>query len=182
MSKHHWHPRFRLVTQTLNSYTPRELGPTNQTSIFIGYQNVLRQMELQSRRIFKSFFWSRFFDKLPDSNFNKIPTDLRGIILQPDLYGRYLYLWKIVSDTVIRSKSVTDAIVSAIYKSDSLTIVSETYNDFMSLLNTKRGHAQSFKRYESRFEAKASKFGAHSSQCILPEFLTAFATCKFWSR
>ena len=67
-----------------------------------------------------------FHNKLPDSNSNKIPLALRGIMLQSQLYGRAMDMCKSTLDEDIQSTTGSDHIVSAIYKRGSLSVVSET--------------------------------------------------------
>ena len=117
--------------------------------------------------------WSAFHDKLPVANANKIPDELRGIMLQSQLYGRAKDLCKKLSDVTIQSKGGSDAIVNAVCKRDALSAVSDVYRDYMALLNLKRGSNEMFKNFESRFEAQVSKFNAHSTVTKIPEALTA---------
>ena len=117
--------------------------------------------------------WSAFHDKLPVANANKIPDELRGIMLQSQLYGRAKDLCKKLSDVKIQSKGGSDAIVNAVCKRDALSAVSDVYRDYMALLNLKRGSNEMFKNFESRFEAQVSKFNAHSTVTKIPEALTA---------
>lgn len=85
--------------------------------------------------------------QLSDYNYSKIPNELRDIFLQSLLYSRALELCNSVSYTFIGFNSVPDAIISAIYKRDSLNVVIEVYNEFLSLLNIKRGHTEYFESY-----------------------------------
>lgn len=118
--------------------------------------------------------WVALHDKLPDSNNNKIPEALQGIMLQSQLFGRARDLVKKIPDDVIQSDEGVAAIVGAIYKRDALAVLSEVYHDFNGLLSTKRGATETFKNFELRFEAEASKFNAHSEVTKLPESLLAF--------
>lgn len=118
--------------------------------------------------------WSAFHEKLPNNNSNKIPSELRGIMLQSQLFGRARDLVKKIDDEVIHSPDGAYAIVKAIHKRDALSAVSSVYQDFLRLLGTKRATNESFKNYEARFEAQLSRFHAHSNSCFLPDALTAF--------
>jgi len=118
--------------------------------------------------------WSAFHDALPNTNANKLPIALRGIMLQSSLYGRAKEICRKVPDEVIRSAEGKDAIVNALHKRDALSTVSAVYQDFVTLLNVRRGENESFRNYESRFEAKVSKFRSHGDSCDLPDALTAF--------
>ena len=118
--------------------------------------------------------WQAFHDKLPDSNSNKIPKELRGIILMSNLFGRAKDLCKKIPDQEIQSDTGVDAIVKAIYKRDPLSAVSTVYQDFLTVLGTKRGASESFRNFESRFTANVSKFNSHSTSFVLIEAIAAF--------
>lgn len=93
---------------------------------------------------------------------------------QCQLYGRAKEIVCKVPDTVIQSGAGLQAIVNAVYKRDKLSSVSDANQDFMNLLNLKRGPTESFRNNESRFEAQVSKFNAHSTSSHAPDSLTAF--------
>lgn len=118
--------------------------------------------------------WKAFHNKLPDSNSNKILTDLRGIMLQSQLYGRTQDLSKGIPDSEIQYDTGFAAIIKAVYKRDALSVVSEVYQNFIALLNTKRGHNESFKNFKSQFDAHVSRFNASSESAKWPNALTAF--------
>ena len=118
--------------------------------------------------------WKAFHDKLPDANSNKIPKDLQGIMLQSQLYGRARDLCKSIPDETIQSEDGSEAIVNKIYQRDPLAVVSDVYQDFITLLNTKRGNNESFQNFGTRFKAQVSKFSSHCDAVKLPEALTAF--------
>ena len=117
--------------------------------------------------------WSALHDKLPDSSSNKIGSDIRGIMLKSQFYGRAKEIVKKVPDDVIESNEGAQAIVNAVYKRDALSTVSDVYQDFMRLMNLKRGPTETFLNFESRFEAQISKFNAHSETSKIPASLTA---------
>ena len=100
--------------------------------------------------------WSSFHNKLPDSNSNKIPKSLRGIMLHSNLYGRAKYLCKEISFTEIESDDGVDKICKAVYEQDALTIVSNAYRDFQDPLSTKRGYNEKFRNFECRFAASVA--------------------------
>ena len=58
-----------------------------------------------------------------------------------------------IPSSAIQSDGGTDAIVKAIYKRDALSVVSDVYQLFLGLLKTKHGLIESFKNFESRFDA-----------------------------
>lgn len=118
--------------------------------------------------------WRPFPDKLPDNNSNKIPTELRGIILQSQLYGRAKDLSDSLDDTQIQSTDGSTAIVNAIYKRDALSVVSGVYQNILSLLTTKRGEHETVWNLESRFNAQVTKFNAMCSSVKLSEAIISF--------
>lgn len=118
--------------------------------------------------------WGAFDDALPDTNSNKLPVAFREIMLQANLYGCAKEICHKIRDETIRSNNWQDAIVNALHKTDDLSTVRNVYQDFIAVLNIRRGDTESFKNFESRFEAKASKFKSHGPSCTLPEALTAF--------
>lgn len=119
--------------------------------------------------------WEAFQDTLADSNSNKVAKAARGIMLQSQLYGRARDLCKAIPDSTIRSDQGAEAIVQALYKRDPLAVVSDVFQDFLTLMNTKRNHTESFKNFESRFQAQVSRLNAHGSEAKLSESLVAFA-------
>lgn len=95
-------------------------------------------------------------------------------MLQSNLYGRAKEICCKIPDGTIRSADGKAAIVNALYKRDALSTVSNVYQDFNAVLTTRRGERETFKNFESRFEAKVAKFKSHGSSCNLPEALLAF--------
>ena len=68
--------------------------------------------------------WSLFHDGLADNNSNKINKQLRGIVLEGNLYGRAKDLAKSISPTKLSSERGADLIVSTIHQRDPLSVVS----------------------------------------------------------
>ena len=85
---------------------------------------------------------------LPDSNPNKIPPALQGIILKFQLYGRPINIAKKVSDEDLHSANGAMEIETCIYGLDPLSVISETYQKFSMVLNTVRGASESYKKFE----------------------------------
>ena len=116
--------------------------------------------------------WKSFHDKLPETNSNKIPSELQGIILKSQLFGRAVHLIEKVPDDEITAVDGAMAVAKCIYKCDPLSVVMDTFAKFNGLLQTIRGSNESFVNYESRFEAAVCRNqGATSS---LPESLVGF--------
>ena len=91
------------------------------------------QYVLQVRR------WSKYHDALPDNNSNKIPSELRGLTLQAQLFDRAIDLCRGISDDVIASETAVDEICKALHKRDAISVVSCLFEDFEKLLQFKRG-------------------------------------------
>lgn len=109
---------------------------------------------------------------LPDLNSNKVPLSLRCIILHFQPFERARDLCKGVPDSVIKSEDGAEAIVKAIYKRDALTVVSEVYQNFVAVFDTTRDWTETFKSFESLFDAQLPKFNASSPTTKLPHALT----------
>lgn len=118
--------------------------------------------------------WKAFHDKLPAANSNKIPLDLQGIILQSQLYGRAIDICKKVSDELIQSEAGALAIAKAIYKCDPLSAITDTFSKFTSVLQTSRGSNETFRNFESRFDAAVCSYNSAAPSAKLPESLVAF--------
>ena len=118
--------------------------------------------------------WKDFHDCLPEGNSKKIPSNLQGIMLQSQLFGRALELVKQVDGELIRSDEGAMAIARAMHKQDPLSVISDTYQKSSQLLQTTRGDQESFKNFESRFQAQVCRCNATSSSVKLPESLVAF--------
>lgn len=119
--------------------------------------------------------WSAFHDKLPERNWNKIGTDLRGIVLKSQLYGHANDLCIFIDDETIMSRTGAQALLAAVRKSDPLSVVTDIYRDLTELLNLRREPAELFRNYELRFAAQASTFNANGPSVALPSSLTALA-------
>lgn len=67
--------------------------------------------------------WRSFHDKLPANNSNKIPIELRGIMLKSQLFGRARDLCTSIPDEDIASAEGVNKIVQKLYTRDALTVV-----------------------------------------------------------
>lgn len=89
------------------------------------------------------------------------------------MYSRAKEILREVPNTIIESDNGTKAIVEYVYKRDALFNVSDVYQNFMTLMDFKRGSAETFRNFESRFEGQVSKFNAHSDTSKIPTSPTA---------
>ena len=118
--------------------------------------------------------WKSFHDKLPAGNSNKIPPNLQGLILQSQLYERALDLVKKIPNAKIESDTGALEVASCIHKKDVLSIVTDTFHRFLELLRTKQGDSESYKNFETRFDAQVCRLNATCSGSELPSALVSF--------
>lgn len=64
-------------------------------------------------------------------------------------------------DEFITSEHDVQAVIDAVYKQDSLSILNKVYKNFFQLLSCRHGPAESFANYEARFSALFSTFTAY---------------------
>lgn len=117
--------------------------------------------------------WKEFNDALPDTSPNKIAAPLQGIVLKSQLYGQAADQCCEISKEQLRSADGVNLIVNAVYRRDFMSVISEAFDDFSTLLNTRRGQTESLKSFETRFSAAVSKFNSFSSTTKLPQCITA---------
>ena len=113
-------------------------------------------------------------DKLPPGHGIKIDPQLQGIVLKSQLFGRAADLVKKLSDEDIMGNNEALRIAAVIYKTDPLTVLTDSFSKFQSLLNTRRGFTETFKTFESRFDAAVSRFNAASPSAKLSQSLISF--------
>lgn len=90
--------------------------------------------------------WCSYNDALTDGNQNKIPKNLRGLTLHAQLYDRAFDLRPSIPDEIPLSNAGVDAVVNNLYKREALSIVNALFEDFSTLLSTKRGNNELFKK------------------------------------
>ena len=117
--------------------------------------------------------WCSYHDLIPETSRDHYPKNVRGILLKSQLFGRARDLVRTVTDADLQSEDGAKKVVAAIYKRDTLTVLSDVYTDFNALVCARRGTTESFKNYEVRFAALVSKFNAHGSSLSLPQTITA---------
>lgn len=66
------------------------------------------------------------------------------------------------------------AIFAALYKFKPLSVVTDFFDDYTTLMNTRCGNNESFKIFESRFSAAVSCYCARGDSIALPEAIKAF--------
>ena len=118
--------------------------------------------------------WCLFHSKLPDSNSNKIPASLQGMMLQSQLFGRARDICLKMSSDDILAPDGAIKIAKAIHKSDPLAIVNDAFRKFQDLLSVSRGHNELMINFENRFDASLSRLNAVCTDNPLPESIVAF--------
>lgn len=73
------------------------------------------------------------------------------------LCGHACDLTKRVADEVLNSKNAADAIISAIHKSDPLTVVATVYGELIKLIATERNSNETNRDLELQFYAEISR-------------------------
>lgn len=117
--------------------------------------------------------WSDFHDLLDYKNPNKIPKTLRGTMLWLQLSGRAKDVARKIPRDILMSENGANAVVAAVHRRDPLSVVSTVYSDFANLVSARRSDNESYKAFESRFEAAVSRFRSHGDQITIPEPLLA---------
>lgn len=97
--------------------------------------------------------WIAFHDKTLASNPNKVPREPRDIMLQSQLHNRAKELCSGLSDSVVQSDFVADAVLKAGHKRDAFSPVCEVCHDSIDVMNLKRGSPKSVRNFVLRVEA-----------------------------
>ena len=118
--------------------------------------------------------WKNFHDKLPENHSHKIPARLQGVILQSQLYDRALDLAQKLTQDEVESENGAIKIASVIYKRDVLSVVTDTFHQFLELLQTKQGMNESYQNFETRFDANVCRLNTTCSGAKLPSAVLSF--------
>lgn len=100
---------------------------------------------------------------------NRKPKELHDHTLHAQLYERALGLFQAIPNDKINSAQSPDAIVDALYKRDPLLVVTSLFNNFYSLLATKRGVNKTYKYFDFRFSTSVSRYSSHPKSATLPD-------------
>ena len=92
-------------------------------------------------------------------------------MLHSHLHGRAKDLCKNILFVVIESEKGVERICKAVRKPDAISIASNTYQDFLYFLSTKRGQTENYRNYEVQFAAAIAKFNSNANSA-LTEFLS----------
>ena len=83
-------------------------------------------------------------------------------MLHSHLYRRAKDLCTGIPFSKLESDDGVDKICKALYKKDAVSVVSNTYSEFLTLVSTKQGTSESYQNFESRFAAAFSKLSCHA--------------------
>ena len=117
--------------------------------------------------------WVEFHNALPESNSNKVPQTLQGLMLKSQLFGRAADLASKVSNEELRSADGAMKIARAVHKVDALSQVTKMAEQFANLLTTQRQSNESLQSFEVRFDAQICKFNDAAGSAVLPKALLA---------
>lgn len=107
----------------------------------------------------------------PAAYSNRKPKEIRGFNLHAQFYDLAIDLCRSIPNDVINSAQGAGAIFDVLYKHDPFSVVTSLFDDFSSLLATKRGVKGSFKNFESLFSASLSKYSSHAKSTSLPDII-----------
>ena len=117
--------------------------------------------------------WKEYHDSLPAANSHKLVVAMQGIVLKSQLFGQAADLCAEITKEQLKSANGVKLIVNAVYQRDALSVISEAYEGFNSLLTTRRSNTESLKSFELRFSAAVTKFNSLSTTTKLPQCITA---------
>lgn len=76
------------------------------------------------------------------------------------------------------SEHGSSAIVAALHCRDPFSVFSTVYSDFSAVISARRADNESFKAFESRFDAAVSRFRSHGSEIAAPEPIVVLMLLK----
>lgn len=94
-------------------------------------------------------------------------------MLKFQLYGQASDLRAELTREELKSDNGVNLIVNAAYQRDALSVISEAFDGFNTLLTTRRRQSGSLKTFETRFSAAVTKFNSLSNTTKLPQCITA---------
>lgn len=117
--------------------------------------------------------WKKFHDYLPDSSFNKVSVAVQGIVLKSQLYGEAADFCSALSIDQLKQVDGLQLIIDTVYQRDFLSVISEAYEGFNRLLNTRRENNELLKSFEIRFSVSVAKFNSMLETTKLHQCITA---------
>lgn len=117
--------------------------------------------------------WKESLDPLPDSSPKKVSVSLQGIVLKSQLYGHAADQCTEITKEQLRSSDGVQFIVNSVYRRHYMSVISEAYEGFSALMNTRRGKMDYLKSFETRLAAAVAKFNSFSATTKLPQCTTS---------
>lgn len=111
--------------------------------------------------------WKEFKDALPDNSLNKNSTTLQGTVLKFRLYSQTCNQCCKICREQLRSDNGIILIPNAVYRRNFTFAVSEAFEGFSTLFDTRSVHAESLKSFQTRFFDAVSKINLFSSAATL---------------
>lgn len=113
--------------------------------------------------------WCEFYDALSDSNSNKIEKKNRRIVVCSQLFGRERDLTKDNWINWSSNRRRCQKLLSYVCTRDPMSVISDVFTDFHSLIKTPRNNDETFKTFGSIFDAQFSKLKALGNNAKLSE-------------
>lgn len=129
-------------------------------------------MERKTRKYAIVFcHWSKAYDDLPNTNYNKKWPQKRGIVLFENLYSCARYLRALNEDENIASRYATQLTVDQICKKYQLSAVLVVLSQLQNPLNNPSSEWKSNRNFFGILEASLLKFSALRTSVGLPDAL-----------
>lgn len=117
--------------------------------------------------------WKNCNDTLPGTSPSKVLPELQGILLKFQLHGQVADHCSEITHDQLKLRNGVDSIMNAEYRRDFMSVVSEAYDGFSNVLNTRRGQNESLKSFEARLLVSVAKVNFFSMTSKLPLCITA---------
>lgn len=99
----------------------------------------------------------KFHDLLSDTSSAKVYPARQGAVLKAQIYGKADGLRSDISINDLKCDNSVNLIINAVSQRDFLSVVSEAYEEFHKLLNTKNIENESLKTFSTRFPVAVTK-------------------------
>lgn len=114
-----------------------------------------------------------FHNNLTQTNINRIDPKNRGISALSYICVHARDLCCTITQDVIDADDVTTLYVDAVFKKDSLSVVSNLYTQLQFLFRTFHCNVESFHRLKPRLNAQPNRCNSRSTSTTLPEAVSA---------
>lgn len=118
--------------------------------------------------------WLPYHTCKTDNNPNEFPGNVRGTILNFQLYGCARDVVCCVASGKLQSSYNASFIVDAIFNRDPLAVLADMYAKLNYFVSARRRSNRLFSKYLLRLSALVSKLDSDKSSISHPEYITAF--------